>query len=88
MVYPSATILSKMAMKNEEFKKSSFHVVETKMIFFGDGTVIRNATNYLSWSKNVYGDKWTEHIGNLVYGEVDGEMIIYVPDKDGNILAR
>lgn len=87
MISMVVSFLSTLARKNEEFKNSSLY---TKMGMFDNHDMVfyRNAQNYLSWIQSVYGDRWTEHIGNMVYGEDQGEMIIYVPDKDGNILAR
>jgi hypothetical protein len=87
MISMVGSFLNTLAEKNEEFRNSSFYT-EMKMFDNHDVIYCKNATNYLSWIHSVYGDKWTEHIGNMIYEEVDGEMIIYVPDKDGNILAR
>lgn len=58
-----------MGTENEEFKKSSFYV-EPGMFEDHDKVFYRDATGYLSWIQCAYGDKWTEHIGNIKYGDI------------------
>jgi len=80
-------ILNHLATENEDFLNSSFYT-ESCMFENHDKIFFRNAEAYLLWIQTIYGDKWTEHIGGLAYGEDEGKMTIHVTDEDGNIIAR
>ena len=88
MILMVTEFLYLLGEKNEEFKKSLYYHNPNDMFENHDVTFSRIADGYLLWIQITYGDKWTEYIGDMVYGEVNGKMTIYVPDEDGGVLAR